>query len=144
MGNTIIKGSVQADALVDLSVGGTKIKRVSDNTWTDTPVAGDGDATAAVEYYSPKQYGGFFGTVYRKYYSGTGGLGTYRPNGTVVHADMTGQVASGGYVTAGTAQYPFPFADAFAADLAKVETKTFTIGSSWTGPFKIWVDYTRS
>lgn len=99
--------------------------------------------TSDNEYVSPNQHGGAFGTVYRKYYRGLSAVGEL--HSVQVHASLTGHIDSGGYVsTAAMAQYPYPWGDAFAADLAKTESKAFTIGSSWAGPFRLWVDYTRS
>jgi hypothetical protein len=135
MGNTIYIGSIETDALVDLSEGGTKHQRVDTGVWET--------AQSGVEYYSSESEDALFGTVYRKYYSGTDFYSDL--NAVEVSASLNEHVASGGWISTVllSKQFPFPWADNDGTHLAKVQSKAFTIGTYWDSNYKIWVDYTK-
>jgi len=116
----------------DQSEGGTKLRRVDTGEWEE--------AQEGVVYYSPDQCGGFFGTVHRMFYSGSNARSDLH---TVTISAGGTFITGGGYVSTsgGSAQYGFPYHDAFAADVAEWLTGAFNIGTSWAGSYKIYVDF---
>ncbi len=116
------------------AVNSTTLQRVDTSVY-ETVLEG-------VEYFSPDQQGGSYGKIIRQYYAGVSATSTLN---AVTISGLAHQITSGGYVTSGTPEeYPFPWGDPYANDLARVVNDTFTIGTSWTGPYSVWVDYTKT
>ena len=116
---------------------GEVLKRVDTDDW-DT-------AQTGVVYYSPRQDGGRYGTVYRQYFAGTGVSGEI----TLISSGVTQLVRSGGWslnsnsgnmLSIGTnpsSYYVTPRLEGDALMLLRCSSHNDT-GDS----YKVWVDYT--
>lgn len=112
-------------------------------------------AQTGVEYISPQQHGGIYGTVYRQYYSGT--------TGTLGNAAFP---ATSGYLIDGTTAMLKVIESYFAVEYATdkyylegfVFNSTLWLGRVWEGgsgptinygsgldakPYIAWIDYTK-